>query len=84
MYQIKKNKNKNKSKNKNKMSRNYCVSCKIHTYCLSEPCNGCQGCLNKDNICWNCENNPNPTTDFAVLNIIIPPSDHDNKNIREK
>jgi hypothetical protein len=36
---------------------------------LSEPCNGCEGCVNEDNICWNCENNPK--TNSVTLNIII-------------
>jgi len=58
------------------MACNYCVSCKHNTYCLSEPCNGCEGCVNEDNICWNCENNPNPTTNYITLNIIIHNPNH--------
>ena len=38
----------------------YCYVCEHYVYCLSEPCNGCEGCVNEDNICWSCENNPNP------------------------
>ena len=62
--------------NHKKQPCNYCVSCKHNTYCLSEPCNGCEGCVNEDNICWNCENNPNPTTNSVTLNIIIHNPNH--------
>jgi hypothetical protein len=60
------------------MACNFCYVCDHYVYCLSEPCNGCHGCVNKDNICWNCENNPNSTVNFVVLNIIIktPPNNN--------